>query len=60
MTMALDITFPAIAFVVAFVAGTLGWIAKGVWKNKQLTQTFAVVAIISTLALMVWGFVYLE
>ena len=58
--MALDFTFPAIAFVVAFASGTIGWVAKNVWKSKPLTQTFSMVAIISTLALLIWAFIFLE
>lgn len=53
--------FGFIAFLIALIFGViLGGYAKYVLRDKRLTQTFSVVAIIATIAFMVWAWIYLE
>jgi len=53
--------FGFVAFLIALIFGViLGGYAKYVLRNKKLTQTFSIVAIIATIAFMVWAWIYLE
>jgi hypothetical protein len=53
--------FGFVAFIIAVVFGLiLGGYAKYVKRDKKLTQTFIIIAIIATLALMIWAWLYVE
>jgi F0F1-type ATP synthase membrane subunit c/vacuolar-type H+-ATPase subunit K len=53
--------FGFVSFTIAVVFGMiLGGYAKYVKRDKRLTQTFIIVAIIATLALMIWAILYVE
>lgn len=53
--------FGFVAFIIAVVFGlVLGGYAKYVKRDKKLTQSFIIVAIIATLALMIWAMLYVE
>lgn len=52
--------FGVVALLIAVVFGfILGGYAKYVMRDKKLTQTFSFVAIIATLAFMIWVWLYL-
>jgi ABC-type dipeptide/oligopeptide/nickel transport system permease component len=47
--------------IIALISGiVLGGYAKYVKRDKKLTQTFSIVAIISTLAFVIWAWLYVE
>jgi predicted permease len=50
---------PAIFFIVAGVFGLLTFIARYRWNDKQKTQLFAAVAMMGTVALILWALIYL-
>ena len=53
--------FGFIAFLIAVIFGlVLGGYAKYVKRDRKLTQTFIIIAIIATLALMIWAILYVE
>ncbi len=53
--------FGFVTLFIAIIFGTiLGWYAKYVLRNRKLTQTFSLVAIIATLAFIIWAVIYLE
>lgn len=53
--------FGIVALVVALVSGiVLGGYAKYVLRDRKLTQTFSIVAIMATIAFMVWAWLYIE
>lgn len=53
--------FGFVALMIALICGIiLGGYAKFVLRDKKLTQTFSIVAIIATIAFMVWAWIYLE
>lgn len=53
--------FGFITLFAAIIFGTiLGWYAKYVLRNKKLTQTFSIVAIIFTIAFIIWAVIYVE
>ena len=53
--------FGFVAFIIAVVFGlVLGGYAKYVKRDKKLTQTFIIIAIVATLALIVWAILYVE
>ncbi len=47
-----------ISFIIAFVSGFLAWIAKNVWRDRERTNLFAMIGIISALAFMIWAWFY--
>ncbi|UCG68828.1 MAG: hypothetical protein JSV09_13680 [Thermoplasmata archaeon] len=52
--------FGVVALLIAVIFGfILGGYAKYVKRDKKLTQTFSIVAIIATLAFMIWVWLYL-
>lgn len=52
--------FGVVALLVALIFGfILGGYAKYVLRDKKLTQTFSIVAIIATLAFMIWAWLEL-
>ena len=53
--------FGIATLIVALVSGiVLGGYARYVLRDKKLTQTFSIVAIIATIAFIVWAWLYLE
>ena len=53
--------FAFVAFLIAIIFGLiLGGYAKYIKRDRRLTQSFIIIAIIATLALMVWAVVYVE
>jgi F0F1-type ATP synthase membrane subunit c/vacuolar-type H+-ATPase subunit K len=53
--------FGLVSLIVALVSGiVLGGYARYVLRDRKLTQTFSVVAIIATIAFIVWAMLYLE
>ena len=50
------ITFAALAIAIVF--GWLTWTAKHIWRNRKITQRYAMIAIIATIIFMV--LVYLQ
>lgn len=53
--------FGLVSLLVALVSGiVLGGYAKYVLRDRKLTQTFSIVAIIATIAFIVWAMLYLE
>lgn len=52
--------FGFVTLLIALISGiVLGGYAKYVKRDKKLTQTFSVIAIIATLAFMAWAWLYL-
>lgn len=52
--------FGFIALLIALISGIiLGGYAKYVLRDRKLTQSFSIVAIIATIAFMVWAWLYL-
>ena len=52
--------FGFIALLIALIFGiVLGGYAKYVLRDRKLTQTFSIVAIIATIAFMVWAWIEL-
>jgi hypothetical protein len=53
--------FGLISLIIALVSGiVLGGYARYVLRDRKLTQTFSIVAIIATIAFIVWAWLYLE
>ncbi len=53
--------FGLVSLLVALVSGiVLGGYARYVLRDRKLTQTFSIVAIIATIAFLVWAWLYLE
>ncbi|UCE37220.1 MAG: hypothetical protein JSW00_17375 [Thermoplasmata archaeon] len=53
--------FGIVTLVIALVFGiVLGGYAKYVKRDRKLTQTFSFVAIIATIAFIIWVWLYLE
>lgn len=53
--------FGFIALFIALISGVvLGGYSKYVLRDRKLTQTFSIVAIIATIAFIVWAWLYLE
>ncbi len=53
--------FGFIALIMALIFGIiLGGYAKYVLRDRKLTQTFSIVAVIATIAFMIWAWLYLE
>ncbi len=53
--------FGFVALLIAIISGIiLGGYSRYVLKDRKLTQTFSIVAIIATIAFMVWAWIYLE
>ncbi len=53
--------FGFVSFLIAVVFGLiLGGYAKYVKRDRKLTQTFIIIAIIATLALIIWALIYVE
>ena len=52
--------FGFVTLIIALISGiVLGGYAKYVMRDKKLTQTFSIIAIIATIAFMVWAWLYL-
>jgi ABC-type proline/glycine betaine transport system permease subunit len=52
--------FGFISLLIALISGiVLGGYAKYVKRDRKLTQTFSIVAIIATIAFMIWAMLYL-
>jgi ABC-type proline/glycine betaine transport system permease subunit len=52
--------FGFVALLIALISGVvLGGYAKYVLRDRKLTQTFSIIAIIATLAFMIWAWLYL-
>ncbi|MEE9151625.1 MAG: hypothetical protein V3U20_07315 [Thermoplasmata archaeon] len=52
--------FGFVALLIALISGIfLGGYAKYVMRNRKLTQTFSIVAIIATIGFMVWAWLVL-
>jgi len=52
--------FGFITLLIALISGVvLGGYAKYVMRDRKLTQTFSIIAIIATLAFMIWAWLYL-
>jgi F0F1-type ATP synthase membrane subunit c/vacuolar-type H+-ATPase subunit K len=53
--------FGLVSLVVALVSGiVLGGYARYILRDRKLTQTFSIVAIIATIAFIIWAMLYLE
>lgn len=53
--------FGFVSFLIAVIFGlVLGGYAKYVKRDKKLTQTFIIIAIMSTVALIIWAILYVE
>jgi len=53
--------FGFVAFLIAVIFGlVLGGYAKYVKRDKKLTLTFIIIAIMATLALIIWAILYVE
>ena len=53
--------FAFVTFLIAIIFGLiLGGYAKYIKRDRRLTQTFIIIAIIATLALMIWALIYVE
>jgi len=50
---------PAIFFILACIAGVLTLYAREVLRDKDKTQFFAVLAIMATVAFVMWALIYL-
>ena len=49
------------ALSIAIISGIiLGGYSRYVLRDRKLTQTFSIVAIIATIAFMVWAWIYME
>jgi ABC-type dipeptide/oligopeptide/nickel transport system permease component len=52
--------FGFVSLMIALISGiVLGGYAKYVKRDRKLTQTFSIVAIIATIAFMIWAMLYL-
>lgn len=53
--------FGFVTFIIAVIFGlVLGGYAKYVKRDRNLTQTFIIIAIIATLGLIIWAVIYVE
>jgi F0F1-type ATP synthase membrane subunit c/vacuolar-type H+-ATPase subunit K len=53
--------FGLVSLIVALVSGiVLGGYARYVLRDRKLTQTFSIIAIVATIAFIVWAWLYLE
>ena len=49
------------ALAIAIISGIiLGGYSRYVLRDRKLTQTFSLVAIIATIAFMIWAWIFLE
>lgn len=53
--------FGFIALLIALISGViLGGYARYILRDKKLTQTFSFIAIMATIAFMIWAWIYLD
>ena len=55
-----NLLFGFVTLMIALISGiVLGGYAKYVKRDRKLTQTFSLVAIIATIAFIIWAWIYL-
>jgi hypothetical protein len=51
--------FLAVTFIIAALAGILGYIAKFIWLDLRKARNFAILGIIATIAFLIAAMIYL-
>jgi hypothetical protein len=54
-----DCILPAIFFIIACIGGALTLYSREILRDKDKTQLFAVIAIMGTVAFVMWALIYL-